>query len=310
MPRIPDRHLQSVVFIYPSREAAERGDQVGGTGFVVTQPTGVGNSRIRYVVTNEHIVSGGGHWVRLNHLGGTYVKHVPPDEWEWAPDGDDFALATLALPDYVVPYAVALDIAAATREEAKALNVGPGDEAYMVGRFMAHGGRATNNPIARFGSVSLMPNPTELVRDGRGRDVEAYLVEMRSHVGFSGSPVFILIPRDTPRGNPGPVKDDAQTKYRLIGIDTGHKIDPLPVMEKTPEGKWEAAKGRRVEHYSDVAIVAPIWKVVDLLNREDLAEDRAQMGRHLEEMRDSADASSDAAAGQLDEVDEPADLTK
>src|ERR1044071_4166617 len=183
MPRIPDRDLLSVVFVYPSEEAAKAGKQVGGSGFVINYPASGSRWRIRYVVTNQHVVDGGGHWIRLNHPGGTHTVHIPPDDWTSAPGGDDFALAILRLPEHVVPSELSVDNGAVTREEAKALKVGPGDEAYMVGRFIGHGGRVTNNPVARFGSIGLMPNPMELVRDGRGKDVEAYLVERRSHSG-------------------------------------------------------------------------------------------------------------------------------
>ncbi len=137
--------------------------------------------------------------MRLNHPHGTYIVHIPPDQWETAPP-DDFAIAVLSLPPQVAPFELSLDTLALTHEEAMTLNVGPGDEAYMVGRFITHGGRVTNNPIARFGSIPLMPNPDELVRDGRGNDVEAYLIEMRSHAGFSGSAVFLLIPQQSFRG--------------------------------------------------------------------------------------------------------------
>lgn len=294
MPRIPDVHLQSVVFVYPSEAAARDGRQVGGSGFVVNYPSGVGPWRIRYVVTNQHVVNAGGHWVRLNHPGGTYCAHILPDQWIPSPDGDDFALAILALPEFVVPYELSLDSLGLTRDEVQTLKVGPGDEAYMVGRFIAHGGRATNNPIARFGSVALMPNPTELVRDGRDKDVEAYLIEMRSHAGFSGSAVFLLIPQNSFRGTFGDTSmDDMTTRFRLLGIDTGHKIDPLFLQERDIRGRWRKDSDKCVAHSSDIAIVAPIWKVVDLLNREDLAKERKRLGVKLEKRRAAEAPASD-----------------
>jgi hypothetical protein len=281
MPRIPDEHLRSVVYVYPSEEAARLGRQVGGSGFVVNYPSGIGLWRIRYVVTNQHVVDGGGHWVRLNHLGGTHVVHIPPDAWEPAPGGDDFALAVLRLPPNVTPMELSLDNLGVTREMAAALRVGPGDEAYMVGRFLAHGGRTTNNPIARFGSVALMPNPHDLVRDGREKDVEAYLIEMRSHAGFSGAPVFLLIPQFGFRGVIGDTSTETnETRFRLLGIDTGHKIDHMPVSQHSGS-EWARREDLVAEHFTDVAIVAPIWKVVDLLEREDLADQRIQMSIEL-----------------------------
>jgi hypothetical protein len=286
LPRIPDVHLQAVVFIYPSEDAAHEGLQVGGSGFVVNYPSGVRDWRIRYVVTNKHVVDGGGHWVRLNSPDGSYTVDIPPDEWQWAPGGDDFALAVLRLPGRVAPYELSLDSLSLTREEALALRVGPGDEAYMVGRFAAHGSRAANNPIARFGSIALMPNPNELVLDGRGKDVEAYLVEMRSHAGFSGSPVFLLIPQNSFRGEFADTSlEDHTTRFRLLGIDTGHMVDPLAVQQRMGQGEWHDGQDLRVLHFTDVAIVAPIWKVMDLLERDDLVAQRTQFGLDLERSR-------------------------
>jgi hypothetical protein len=281
LPRIPDEHLQSVVFMYPSDDAAREGKQVGGSGFVVSSLAGVGDWRIRYVVTNSHVVDGGGHWARLNRFGGMHVVHIPPDDW-YHGGLDDFAFAVLRLPEHVKPFELTLDTLALTRQKARELNVGPGDEAYMVGRFIAHGGRVTNNPIARFGSISLMPNPNELVRDGRDKDVEAYLIEMRSHAGFSGSPVFLLIPQRSFRGVIGDASlEDIVTKFRLLGIDTGHKANALPVKQLNAFGSWETSKDIWVDHPTDVAIVCPIWKIVDLLHREDIAEERRKFGLEL-----------------------------
>jgi hypothetical protein len=294
------------VFVYPSQETAERGERVGGSGFVVNYSSGIGNWRIRYVVTNAHVVERGGHWVRLNRGGftGTHIVYIPPDEWTWAPSGDDFAIALLRLPSEVVPYELSLDTLALTREEAAALKVGVGDECYMVGRFIAHGGRVTNNPIARFGILSLMPNPAEPVRDGREQEVEAYLIEMRSHAGFSGSPVFLVIPQNSFRGEFDDTSlDDNTTRFRLLGIDTGHIIDRLPVEEERQPSVWVKRDELRVVHPSDVAVVAPIWKLVDLLEREDLTDQRIALGQELQRQHGSAGAESEVAEASFTKAD-------
>lgn len=298
MPRIPDVHLQSIVYIYPSDQAAAEGQQVGGTGFVVNYAAQGTNWRIRYVVTNQHVVDGGGHWVRLNDPAGTHIVHVAPENWEPAPNGDDFAVSLLPLPGHVRPYELSLESLGLTQEEAVELGVGPGDEAYMVGRLLAHGGRATNNPVARFGSIALMPNPMEPVLDGRGRDVEAYLIEMRSHAGFSGSPVFLLIPHMTYRGGlfDDTSKEDNITRFRLIGIDTGHKIDYLPIYERAVDHTWAKRDGLLTEHFTDVAIVAPIWSLIDLLDRPDMANQRLRLAEELEARRGQERAISDQSS--------------
>lgn len=313
MPRIPDDHLQSVVFIYPTSEDASEGTQVGGSGFVINYPSGVGNWRIRYVVTNEHVVDGGAHWVRLNQRDtvGTYTLNIPPEDWRRSPWGDDWAVSVLPLPQRLAPFELSLDSLGLTRDGVRELAVGPGDQAYMVGRFIAHGGRATNNPIARFGNIALMPNALEPIRDGRGKDVEAFLVEMRSHAGFSGSPVFLLIPQFSFRGTIGDTSlEDNETKFRLIGVDTGHKIDSLSVMWRSPGQDWTRRDDLRVNHYSDVSIVAPIWRLIEFLETKDLVDERTHLAEELEKrfapLNGPPDSAADDSPGFLDVTEEGA----
>ncbi len=298
MPRIPDVHLRSVAFIYDSEQAANEGHQAGATGFVANYPSGVGNWRIRYIVTNKHVVDHKGHWVRLDHQSGTHTVHIPPDEWVDAPGDDDFALAVLRLPESVALFALPLDSQA---DDKASFNIGPGDEVYMVGRLIGHGGRVTNNPIARFGGISMMPNALELVRDGRAHDVEAYLIEMRSHAGVSGSPVFVIVPANSFRGviqsePTDPAYDSEKTYFRLIGIDTGHLDHSVLVGRPDRSGKFRQVGGLTSHYPSDVAIVAPVERIIELLDRDDLASQRAEFGRELERVSGPQLAVPDVAS--------------
>jgi hypothetical protein len=145
----------------------------------------------------------------------------------------------------------------------------------MCGRYLGHDAADRNVPTARFGNVSLMADQTRPVRDGRRLEVEAHLVEMRSQAGFSGSPVFVIIPADSFRGefNYRPEDPDYRTltRFRCIGIDTGHKRELLPVIDPvTGERRDDVV----VQANSGVAIVAPIRKVIDLLNSPALVAER------------------------------------
>ena len=93
-------------------------------------------------------------------------------------------------------------------------------------------------------------------------------------------------------------KESNVTHFRLLGIDTGHKMDPLPVLEKDRQGGWRERDDLRVAHNSDVAVVVPIWKVVDLLNRPDLADHRERIGRELEVARGNETAVADMTAAR------------
>ncbi len=273
MSRILDSHQRSVAFLYPTMEAATDNDRVGATGFVASYRCEDSDRRAWYLVTNLHVVDSGCVWVRFNRTGGGFaLLHLPVEDWFFPIGPDDFAVIPLVLPHDVQPHDIWLDQEAVTRPMAVELKVGCGDDVYMVGRFVGHGGRVTNNPIARFGSVSLMPDAAEPVRDGRGQEVEAYLTEMRSHAGFSGSPVFLSIPHMSFRGTIGDTEmDDYTDRFRFLGIDTGHLTERIRVRATDPAADiGELA----AEHNSNVAIVAPAWKLLDLVERADLVEQR------------------------------------
>src|SRR5260370_42243079 len=70
MPRIPDEFLDCVVYLYPSQPAAEAGEGLGGTGFVVGIRSQDRSVQSLYVVTNRHVVELGNTTVRINTLDG------------------------------------------------------------------------------------------------------------------------------------------------------------------------------------------------------------------------------------------------
>src|SRR5258707_1186988 len=65
-----------------------------------------------------------------------------------------------------------------------------GDDTFMIGLFLDHAGVTTNVPSARFGNISMLPNPRATIRQSTGYDGVSYVVDMHSRTGFSGSPVF------------------------------------------------------------------------------------------------------------------------
>jgi hypothetical protein len=96
---------------------------------------------------------------------------------------------------------------------------------------------------------------------------------MRSHAGFSGSPVFLIIPANSFRGEFGDTSlEDNTTRFRLLGIDTGHVQESLPVRQRgsVPDESTDLF----VRHNSDVAIVAPIWNLIDVLDRDEVVQGR------------------------------------
>jgi hypothetical protein len=113
------------------------------------------------------------------------------------PDGDDLAIVYLGL-DYHLPFKVGYVHEAdfLSEEHVHGANVGAGDDCFMVGRFITHQGQQQNTPAVRFGNISMMPGEP-IWQDARRFGQVAYLVEMRSLSGYSGSPVFWQRPRGT-----------------------------------------------------------------------------------------------------------------
>src|SRR3569833_2774741 len=64
--------LESVFFLYPTRDDAERGSGFGGTGFIVAYPCLRWPLRSHiYAVSNWHVAKQGGHcFIRLNRRDG------------------------------------------------------------------------------------------------------------------------------------------------------------------------------------------------------------------------------------------------
>ncbi len=89
----------------------------------------------------------------------------------------------------------------------------------------------------------------------------------------------------------------------LLGIDTGHKMLPSTVKDKatnkTADVPWYV-----LEH-TGVAIVAPVWKIRDVLDEEDFVTQRKTDDKEWVEKHGDEHASSDIAAEFQDEQPEP-----
>src|SRR5205814_5913498 len=121
------------------------------------------------------------------------------DEREWVrhPDGDDLAACLISFDPMLYKFHFVPSYDFATKEVVEHWKIGPGDDVFVVGRFINHEGRQRNHPTARFGCIGQMP--LEPIPQDRPHQPpfmqESYLVEARSIGGYSGSPVFVHIGR-------------------------------------------------------------------------------------------------------------------
>ena len=143
MPAIPGEVLDTVVYLYPDEQSALAGERAGGSGCLVVIPVQqeplVG---FMYVVTNSHVIrEGKASAIRVNtREGGMGIIHSTTDGWIHRPDGDDIAILSVNFEYDEVKAKGIPEEWFATKEKIERYKIGPGDEAFMVGRFVNHEG--------------------------------------------------------------------------------------------------------------------------------------------------------------------------
>jgi len=269
MLQINERFLDCAVYLYPTQEAAERGRAsgrpafVGGTGFLARLPSqqhpGV---FYHYAVTNRHVIdrmSGENVFIRLNGKDGKWrALPVPKGNWVGAASGDDVAAAFINLGSDQFKYR-AVD-RSAFLDAAGLRRIGPGDYVFLVGRYVNVEGTQRNKPCVRCGAISMMPDEQEPISI-YGADRPAFLVEVRTRTGFSGSPVFAkvlswfeLFNREN-LDDPNKPPDEDYGPW-LIGVHAG----------QVPLGDGTVAPGDVLD--SGMSAAVPAWFLADLLDNE------------------------------------------
>jgi hypothetical protein len=320
MPRIDDLILNSIVYLYPSVTAAENGDGVGGTGFLVAVPSATAARRhYSYAVTNSHVIrEAKAPVIRLNRPDkGTIVLDLAVDDWTHHPNGDDVAITgpLLLEPTKVQASLLPLELFI-TEGIIQDQEIGPGDDTFMIGRFKAHEGRERNLPTVRFGSISMMP--LEPVRHQRGIKQESFLVETRSLGGYSGSPVFVHIPSSSVRpkdrlkrrerqvrGITADLTDDLEFSVHgesgpwLLGIDYGH----LPLFDAVLERdhKTPVDSGYVAASNSGLMGVVPAWRLAELLNSPEIEKVRQDADAQLANNESESPTFLESERGSIQE---------
>ncbi len=207
-PLIPQNVLRGVFYLYQTKADALDGKEPGGTGFIVRYD-GTLTEEVPglhfYGVTNWHVACQVDYddnglplspysVIRLNTKdGGTDVIEFKSEDWHFLPDKYDVAAVPLTL-DESIHHVSSIS----TRQFAKEpcggginYRIGVGDDVFMIGLFIDHDGVTTNVPSARFGNISMLPNPNATIEQPTSYQGESYVVDMHSRDGFSGSPVYV-----------------------------------------------------------------------------------------------------------------------
>ncbi|MGE3992230.1 S1 family peptidase [Pseudorhodoplanes sp.] len=311
MPRIPPTVLHSVFYLYENERDARAGENPGGTGFVVSEWPG-----FYYAVTNWHNAADHDHPVypviRLNTKdGGTDVLDLGPEDWEFIPGGDDIAIYPLNI-DLSTHQVSAIPTDLFVREsESGYPDIGVGEDTFMVGLFVDHGGITTNLPSVRFGNISMLPDPSALLEQKTGYRGQSYVVDMHSRTGFSGSPVFAYRTFGADltvdgqhtiegltiisNGRPGRAREHgyaisqaqatfrSENIFRFLGIHWGQFPEIWPIK---PGKDAFLIRDDHVEGHSGMTCVIPAWKIKAFLDRPKFKGPREEKLKELMQKTD------------------------
>jgi len=229
-----------------------------GTGFFIGEYVKEVDSTLIYVVTAKHIIGGikvrkndGYVYLKMNFKeGGTRLTSTVLEDWEYH-DSDPFADVAVffGAPKTNFYKYIGLSLEKfAKHDQMDKLEIGTGDDVFILGLFNNHLGKNRILPILRKGSIAMMPSePVQALLGDRKVSMEAYLVECMSTGGLSGSPVFVII--------------RSSKSISLLGVVQGHWV--------------QAELGDRTFkeeiHNKGIAIVTPIEKVLEIIRQEKIS---------------------------------------
>ncbi len=254
--------------------------QCKGTGFFVAVPSETHADQAHvYLVTARHNVErardAGSLYLRLNTVTGEADYVEAKGEWLFPEsDSSDVAVMMLDIPfDEFQFQPVPVEILA-TQSSINRHDIGIGDEIIITGLFSQRHGTRRNSPIVRTGIIASMPD--EPLKDEQsGLEYEAYLVEVRSIGGLSGSPVFIFV-------------QVAGTLKPMRGAPLiwTHQIFVLGLIR----GHWDYKRTVTEIGYTDdeatavnmgMAIVTPIQEVINILYSDECVRERRKIDREF-----------------------------
>jgi len=293
MPKIPSVIQNSAFYLFPTVQDAEHGSNFEGTGFIIALPSkrhakyGYG---FLYAVTNWHVACRGSPVIRLNTKSGPPdIFAIDVDKWVFDPRFD-IAVLSINLTDnhHIAPLHEWMLVTQDFAEE----EFGPGDDVFMVGRFMDHAGKDRNHPALRCGNIAM--NPTPIIQEN-GAKADAYCIDLHSRSGYSGSPVFVYrTPGSYLVDDPRPPNAREQVNkhrnfFKLLGI---HFAQFPEMWEVTSIGKLRhevsneplLTDGKYIRGLSGMTCVLPAWNIHDVLYMKQLQEDRAEKEEKREAM--------------------------
>lgn len=335
--RIPRDVVKSVGFlcVKATDDYGQLYDHFIGTAFFVfSHLEAEPHTPFIYLVTADHVLQDAmekGYsefFVRLNTRQGTSETIPLPNENEWSRHenpGVDVAVIPLA-PDYgyfdYYPLPAGMFLFTLPERDEVGQNIGIGDDLFVTGLFSHRWGHQRNIPIVRSGIIAAMPDEPLIYEDKKGDPhlYRAFLAEMRSIGGLSGSPVFVLkyprtphiFKRDIADVQDSPAQfarflercfEDEPTTY-LLGMIRGH----WDLKRQGEDSVYREADAREIDKLNTgIASITPAWDINDVLRGKELMKQRKQAEK--ERSRQTAptqDSNLPAPQAETESVKNPA----
>lgn len=146
---------------------------------------------------------------------------------------------------------------------------------------LSHFGEKKNLPIVRIGTIAAMPG--EPLETSYGTH-DAFLIEVRSIDGLSGSPVCINLEHRrfpfTMPARPLPHPNEVRHLTFFVGMVLGHNSvsDPRDNIEivRIREGK-NIKEDAIVPMNNGIAVVLPVWRIIEAIDQPGIKEARAKV---------------------------------
>lgn len=241
-----------------------------------------------YAVTTRHSLSNSVVSIRFNlKSGGTEDQAFLAADWIQHPSTDVAVLPLppdLPLDSYDLSFVSPFDFARNKNHLVEMLashdDVGPGtlmlpygtgDEIYSIGLFEGHTGENLAQPLARFGHIALKPAEGEKIfaeiNRGDLTPIDAFLVEMATWRGQSGSPVFLHVPLTLEEEL---TEEFAEPKDYLIGMVQGFYPG---IQDVQINGKDATLSPLQM----GIGIVIPVRDIEEVLMQKQLEEQRKKL---------------------------------
>lgn len=308
---IPHEITKSVFFIAADVKVKKLSQNVierryFGTGFIVSKA--VGEHEFEYLITAKHVITDA---KRDSHDGKVYIiinqkrtfdssgpvqgGSIPIEVSNWYPidweeknlpveydTSVDVAFTELPQPfegiDYVsLPISLFLDASGVSGKSnwEAAIRYGLGTDVFVTGLFYFHSGRKRIQPVVRSGIISMLPQ--EKYPSARFGDIDAYLVELMSIGGLSGSPVFVYaedVHQSPHRGY------RSVNSFYLLGLIHGHWDEEGSRTDSAQEDRYNIAQADKMN--TGMAIVVPSTNILQMINNEEITKKETEIQEALD----------------------------